>query len=129
MTTFKNGSYENGSFLTREIEVYSVYTFIRQLYFRKIISILNGAGAIGNILIIVYFMKINLKKMKKMSSYHYLLINLAVADFIVCAGEVLDNTTRYNFGEVVCRYFMLLFAGVSRGASCHLLAIIKTTPF
>ena len=93
MTAFKNGSYKRGSFLPREIEVNLIYPIIREVYYRKIIPIFNGIGAIGNLLIIVYFMKINWNKLKKMSSYHYLLINLAVADFIVCAGGILNNIT------------------------------------
>ena len=130
MSSFKNSSYENGSyetdsFLPREIEVGSMYLIIQEVYFRKIIPIFNGIGAIGNILIIVYFLKINWKKLKKMSSYHYLLIHLAVADFIVCTGGIPSNMTMYNLGEFGCRYLMLLFAGVSGGASCYLLVIIS----
>ena len=118
MNSFKNVSYEHDSILSREIEIGLTYTVIREIYFRKIILIFNGIGAVGNVLTIVYFMKINWNKLKKTSSYHYLLINLAAADFIVCAGGILNNITMYNLGEFGCQYLMLLFASVSLKASC-----------
>ena len=41
-------------------------------------------GVIGNLLVIIYFMKINMKKLKKMSSYHFLIILLAFTDLFIC---------------------------------------------
>ena len=42
-------------------------------------------GIIGNLLIIIHFLRINRDAIKRMPVYHYLVIVLAVNDFIVCA--------------------------------------------
>ena len=45
-------------------------------------------GCIGNILIIVYFINVNRRKLKKMSAYHFLLILLAIVDLIVVTTAI-----------------------------------------
>ena len=42
-------------------------------------------GIIGNLLIVLHFLRVNRNAIKRMPVYHYLVIVLAVNDFIVCA--------------------------------------------
>ena len=63
-------------FNSMDIEEFHNYTIL----------IIFGVGSSLNILIIAYFVKINLANLRKMSSYHFLIINLAVVDFCASAG-------------------------------------------
>ena len=48
-------------------------------------------GLLGNIVIIVYFIKINKKHFRKMSTYHFLIIILAIIDLVVIlCGSILS---------------------------------------
>lgn len=49
-------------------------------------------GCIGNMLIIIYFKKVDRKKLKSMSAYHFLITILAILDLNVCAMKVVDTT-------------------------------------
>ena len=62
-------------------------------------------GIIGNFSIIYYFISKNAKKIHRMSSYHFLLIKIAVIDFSICAiaiptqifeVEAFENTSWLN---------------------------------
>jgi len=41
-------------------------------------------GVIGNALVIIYFLKNNGKPLRHLSSYHLLIVQLAIVDFIIC---------------------------------------------
>ena len=63
-----------------------------------ILQTLNGTslsiyaiGCIGNSLIITYFIKINRKKLNKMSAYYFLIVLLAFLDLIVCIASFLRS--------------------------------------
>jgi len=68
-------------------------------------------GTIGNGLIIVYFMKINEKKLQKMSSYNFLLTYLAFVDIIISIGSPIFhmNQTKWRSNELVCKYTKIFF--------------------
>ena len=70
-TTMKN-LVQNSTAETRQQHSQSVF-------YTKILSTIYSLGAIGNLLIIIYFIKINQKKLLKMSAYHFLIINLAIS--------------------------------------------------
>ena len=58
-----------------------------ELFFRTYIyPVFFGIGSSWNILIIAYFVKINSKNLRKMSSYHFLIINLAIVDLYAGLG-------------------------------------------
>ena len=48
-------------------------------------------GLVGNLIIICFFIRINRRKLKKMTSYHFLLIQLAIIDFIICLGVMASS--------------------------------------
>lgn len=48
-------------------------------------------GCIGNILIIFYFTKIDRKKKKSMTAYHFLITVLAILDWNVCAMKIVKT--------------------------------------
>jgi len=47
-----------------------------------VVFVLLVVGVFGNLLITVYFVKINAKKLKKMTSYHFLIVILAFTDLL-----------------------------------------------
>ena len=57
-------------------------------------------GLVGNLIIIYFFVQINRRKLKKMTPYHFLLIQLAIIDFIVCIGVVASSFyLTHNIGQ------------------------------
>jgi len=63
-------------------------------------------GVIGNTLIIVYFLIINLKKLERMSPYHFLITYLAVVDVFVSIGVPISyfNKEYWSSNEFLCKY-------------------------
>jgi len=63
-------------------------------------------GAIGNALIIAYFVKTNSKNLQKTTTYHFLLTILAFADISVAIGVPILYFTRNNWStnKIVCKY-------------------------
>ena len=54
--------------------------------------VLDCIGIIGNILIAWFFLKVHFKAIHKMSSYHFLLLQLAVLDLLICiAVTIMEN--------------------------------------
>ena len=90
----------------------------------RVILIIYIIGCIGNTLIIIYFIKINRRKMKKMSAYHFLLILLAIVDLNVCAASfavyLIDILYGYYFGK-----FLQIFQNPFIETSIYILVIIS----
>lgn len=85
-----SGNDEEENVFRQEIKIEEISTNIETLILQKIHPLIIGTfGTIGNLLIITYFIKINLKKLKKMSAYHFIIIQLAVTDFLTCFWESL----------------------------------------
>ena len=53
---------------------------------KRTLPVFSVFGAIGNILIMIYFVRLNYGKLKDMSSYHFLIVELALVDFVVSIG-------------------------------------------
>ena len=90
-------------------------------------------GVLGNLLIIIYFIKINCvnnsKNLSKMSVYHYLIIQLAVFDLIT---SVATSTAIMEFhgptwraGHLVCTIVIPLAIGLLPFVSCWILVLIS----
>ena len=65
---------------------------------------LQLVGVFGNLLIISYFLTNNKKNIRKMSTYHFLLLHLAIIDILVCLLETpynLMNTSLISFNKVI----------------------------
>ena len=109
-------------FLTVDIEKY-VRAYIFPVVF--------GIGSLWNSLIIIYFVKIDFKNLKKMSSYHFLIINLAIVDLCTRVGVTvkylfLQNPTWQDF----VYFFLENFVNwVLPMVSCWLLVIISFARF
>ena len=103
-------------------------TVILEYIFPAILSL----SAASNFLIIVYFLKVNTKKLRKTSPYHFLLIQLAVADFLVCVGmavmEYFKIRPSWEIGEIGCRLFVV-FQGVCPMASYWILVLLSFARF
>ena len=89
-------------------------------------------GLLGNIVIIVYFIKINKKHFRKMSTYHFLIIILAIIDLVVIlCGSILSipldenndknlNIDRYYYDDV-----LNIIKEGSTTASCWILVLLS----
>ena len=63
--------------------IYDIYVQLEAIC-RKVSIAFLGIGFFGNILIIIYFVKINKNKLMKMSAYHFLILQLATVDALIC---------------------------------------------
>ena len=86
-------------------------------------------GAIGNLLIIIYFLKINFGKWKKMSIYNFLIIQLAVIDMVtsVTTALVINEfyETAWRIGEFSCTFGYPFMVSVMPYLSCWVLVLIS----
>ena len=84
-------------------------------------------GTIGNGFIIVYFLKINKKKIQKMTPYHFLLTSLAVIDNLVSIGSPVFHLNRFNWrsNKFICKYFNIFFDMTLPTYSIWILAMIS----
>uniref|UniRef100_A0A7M5XMP8 G-protein coupled receptors family 1 profile domain-containing protein n=1 Tax=Clytia hemisphaerica TaxID=252671 RepID=A0A7M5XMP8_9CNID len=118
------GQYEFQSEIQIGIYIQKAETFLFEYVFPVILSL----SSLWNLLIIIYFTKINIKRIRKMSPYHFLLVQLAVADFLVCSGMTfMDHYKRkpaWELGVIGCRFFTV-FQGVCPMASFWLLVLLS----
>ena len=90
-------------------------------------SSLLTIGVIGNGLIIGYFVKINKKKLQKMTTYHFLLTYLAFVDIVVSIGVPLSYFNRENWwsNEFVCKYSNLFLGMTLPSYSVYILVMVS----
>ena len=99
-------------------------------FFVKIYPVMFGIGSFWNFLIIFYFVKINLKKtLKKMSSYHFLIINLAFADLCSSVGVSIvrphDYKPSWFLGEFGCTFLRPFVYNICPIVSSWILVLIS----
>ena len=98
---------------------------IRNFIWNYIQTPLLSFGVLGNLLIIAYFLKLNWNNLKIMSSYHFLLINLALSDALACGGTafLLHHLMKpaWELGKFGCTYLTNIFFNITPMASCLLL--------
>ena len=86
-------------------------------------------GSIGNLLIIIYFLKINFGKWKKTSLYNFLIIQLAIVDIVtsvlslVIYNEFFKKT--WSMGEIGCTFGIAFTIGTMPFLSCWVLVLIS----
>ena len=99
----------------------------------KILPAIYCLGAIGNFLIIIYFVKINRKKLSKMSAYHFLIINLAIADFLTCFGLIFVSyflgVPEWKLGKFGCSLMIGFFSSACPYVSCWILVLLSYTRY
>ena len=88
-----------------------------------------GVGAIANFLVIIFFLQMYKKKISKMSSYHFLIVNLAIADLLVCVLVPVTLSKRLNeslqtFGRFECHFLWPFTSSVCPSASCWFLVLL-----
>ena len=127
---FESGDYEI-PFFHEEIELYQHALDTRDYLYSKIFPAIFGIGSIWNILIIVYFVKINVKNLKKMSAYHFLIISLAVIDLCASAGlSITQPLSRpWKLGVFGCVFFKSFMEFVCSMISAWLLVLISFARF
>ena len=104
-----------------------------QLYYHiYVFPVIFGIGSFWNLLIIIYFMNIHSKNLRKMSSYHFLIVSLAVAD--LCTSVIVsiifpfNHTPSWEPGIFGCILVGFSYA-VCPLVSCWLLVIISFARF
>ena len=102
-----------------------------KIIIEDIFPVILAIGSFWNVLIIIYFVKINAKNLTKMSSYHFLIVQLAVADLIASGGVsiVANNLYDWRLGTFACSFLLDLFLKVSPSASCFILVFISYTRY
>ena len=85
-------------------------------------------GMIGNILIIVYFWKINNEHVGRMSTYHFLIILLAITDLIVIAVTGISSVAtdgKTITDQVHIQLILWAMRSGSASASCWMLVLLS----
>ena len=97
---------------------------------KNIFWIIVPLGTIGNLLIIAYFLKINFPTtLRRMSLYHYLIIQLAIVDLVTSIttpatiNEFHEPT--WNLENFWCTIGYPLFMAIPPYASCWVLVLIS----
>ena len=97
---------------------------------QNILWIILPLGAVGNLLIIAYFLKINFaKKLSKMSIYHFLIILLAVVDLFtsVTTSIIIHQfyKTTWHMGTFMCQVGYPFLMSVLTFISCWILVLLS----
>ena len=99
---------ETKRFIARVIHVGDYYLFLNKFHesYFSIFIMLAMVGVIGNSSLLIYFLKLHKKNFRKMGSYHFLIIVLAVLDIFCCisttAAYYFDWQIEWSFGKVAC---------------------------
>ncbi|XP_066922189.1 melanin-concentrating hormone receptor 2-like [Clytia hemisphaerica] len=116
----------NGSFVTKSEDLEKFNGIINKFVIPSLMMII---GVPSNLLIITYFIRIHCRRLRKMSSYHLLLINLAVADLLTCLGVAVMfyewSKPSWGLGMFGCRIISPFSTLVSPMASCWLLVLLS----
>jgi len=85
-------------------------------------------GILGNLLIIIYFTKVNTKNLKKMSSHQFLIIMLAFTDLFVCIAAPFSWYYSEDFGLRVTSFmchFRIVSVRISPMFSVWILVLVS----
>ena len=117
-------------YFPEELEVYQNAVKVAKFFFSNIYPAIFVMGCLSNLLIIIYFVKFNSRNLKKISLYHFLIINLAIADLCASAG-VFNNPYNYlwELGEFTCIFLSPFITSACPMVSCWLLVLISFVRF
>ena len=108
---------------------FSTFKRITMFLGKNISWFIISLGILGNLFIIMYFLKINRKNLSKMSLYHFLIIQLAVFDLIT---SVATSTAIMEFheptwqaGRLTCTIVVPLAIGLLPFVSCSILVLLS----
>ena len=126
-----SGSGGNNKSYPEELNyMFKVVFGFQNYFFRNVFPGLAAIGGFWNLLIIVYFVKINLKKgLKRMSSYHFLIINLALIDLSICSGIAIFShflvKESWELPAFACPVLDVYFTDTASVTSCWVLTLIS----
>ena len=69
--------YDENEFAVLKTIAHHLWKTVSHVYF--------GFGALGNLLIIIYFLQLYRKTVSRMSAYHFIIANIAISDLLVCS--------------------------------------------
>ena len=110
------------SVVHRHISTINIYTM------KFVLPAILGIGSFWNFLIIIYFVKIHFKRLTKRTSYHFLIINLAVTDLLTTAGSSIYYhyafKPSWKLGKFGCIIFANFMGHVCPAVSSWILVLI-----
>jgi len=89
---------------------------------------LYSIGVFGNLMIILYFIRINRKSMRDMTAYHFLILQLAFFDLVICCDNIcykFFDQNSVSLGLVYCRYVWLSLGLSPYMVSCWILVLLS----
>ena len=116
--------------LSKAIYIGDLYLFFNRvnesfLYGFLVLAII---GLIGNCLVIVYFLRLHKNNFQKISSYHFLIIALAITDIICCISATssyyLDWKIEWLGNELLCNISQPLFVYTLPNISFWVIALL-----
>ena len=86
-----------------------------------------GFGLVGNSLAVIYFLSVNKKNFKKMTSYHFLIIAMAILDSLVCFSRIVLGFIEWNTGYYtrMGRHMEIYTSGIFSLVSIWVLVLIS----
>ena len=114
---------------TKKSPLFLLANDIDKYCYGYIFPIVLGVWSLWNLLIIIYFVKINLKNLTRMSSYHFLIINLAAADLCTYVGISNIFPLMRKLGAFGCVFLTHFFEAVCPVVSCWLFVLISFTRY
>ena len=120
-------------YFPEELEIYQISHKIVNFSLSNLYPVIFGIGSLWNFLIIIYFLKTNSKNLKKMSSYHFLIINLAIVDLCISVGMSIASPIfvkpPWDLGTFECIMLIPFIESVCPMLSCWLLVLISFARF
>jgi 7 transmembrane receptor (rhodopsin family). len=91
------------------------------------INYVSLIGIIGNALVIIFFLRYKRKTTasKQLSSYHFLIVQLAVIDLLVCVVKKVYREYRYNYKDETKAVIALTIVIILLSSSCWALALLS----
>ena len=120
----------NDSYFVQELKLEKLSSNTVKFFMTKIFPVIFGTGSFWNLLIIVYFVKTNVKKgLKKLSSYHFLILNLTTVDLFISVGSTVFWPAIYQLswelGEFTCVFLHRFFINICPMTSSWILVLLS----
>lgn len=101
---------EKSTFLSN---LYHIFNTVKPAYY-----------GLGNLIIIVFFLQMDKNKLSKMSSYHFIIVNITIADLCVCLYLIYRYLIKSPIGRFECLFLMNFGSWVCPAASVWLLTLL-----
>ena len=90
-----------------------------------VLPVYLGFGSLWNLLIIIYFLQTYRKKLLNLSSYHFIIVNIAFADLLVCLALTHNHSSLTSTGRFECLFLKDFGKWITPTASVWLLTLLS----